>query len=316
VADDLDKELYNKLWDNINNKDTRVWQFISFYGATIGIILGGSATGGFLGVGVLFISIFSFWALSFVYSSEWWSARNRLMVQAIEDRYPKVADHIPSFYKSPRFTTEEINFVSIWVITFIQLFFMSFLIYLVDGHLLCSNASREPVYRGMCELSTRNEWLLLVLLKLLFGFLLMWSFTQREKRVNDYWGLADDFRKRRQRESGYAGCFNMSEDELRSGRLADKARYANYYSLTAMLLILLHSDLAYDRDVLLPRGAYAATISIFVATGVLIGFIARTLQVNEPDLEVGPLLGWNRSWVRVLQVLFIAEAAVAAVMIS
>ncbi|MEA3029101.1 MAG: hypothetical protein QOJ53_310 [Sphingomonadales bacterium] len=345
MANDLDKELYNKLWDNINNKDARVWQFISFYGATIGIILGGSATGGFLGLGILLIVIFSFWVLSLIYSSEWWSARNRLMVQAIEDTSKALSDNIPSFYRSG-FTTDEVNRVSIMVITFIQLFFMVFLIYSVDGNLFCHNVAADSIYRGICQWSGRYEWVLLVSLKFLFGFLLMWTFTQRQKRVRDYWNLVGDFRKRRHglapdlapdpaaasapapaqgqaeaqaqalAQSRYAGHFNIPNNEFRQRRLADGVSYASYSFLTFMLVILISSDLLHDIDIIMPSWGRWLLIGIFAVIGIAIDIVARCVQFNHPKWEVPALLTLELSYMGVAQILFIAVGAVAAVLIS
>ena len=344
MAEDLDKELYNKLWDNINNKDARVWQFISFYGATIGIILGGTASGGFLGLGILLIVIFSFWVLSLIYSSEWWSARNRLMVQAIEDTSKALADNVPSFYR-PGFTTDEVNRVSIMVITFIQLLFMVFLIYSIDGNLFCHNIAGDSIYVGICRWSGRYEGALLVFLKFLFGFLLIWTFTQRQKRVVEYWGIVADFRLRRhgqapdpagaparaQAQSQYVGYFRMSDDDFRKHRLADGVSYSSYFWLTFMLAILIGSDLLHDADIVIPAGYRWLLMSIFVLIGMGIGLVAYFVQFKHPKWEVPPLLDWkplrrgltlrqawseNGSWMRVAQLLFIAVGAVAAVVIS
>lgn len=237
------------------------------------------------------------------------------MIGTIEDDSPELKKHIPKLYQSPKFTTEEINPVSIWVITAIQLFFMVFLIYSVDGNLFCSNVSKEAVYREICGLSTPYEWILLLALKLLFGFLLIWSFTQRQKRVQEYWDLVKDFKDRRD-TSGYSGYFAISDVEIRKQRLADNRSYLSYFSLTFMLTILILSDILHDVDIIMPTLARWIIVSVFIVTGIAIGAVARFLQLKNPWLEVPPLLGWDGGVMRIAQMLFIAEGAVAAALIT
>ena len=44
MSNNFEKELYNKLWENINNKDMRVWGFLSLYAASIAIVLSGDVS--------------------------------------------------------------------------------------------------------------------------------------------------------------------------------------------------------------------------------------------------------------------------------
>ena len=126
--------LYDKLWENIVNKENRLWTFLTVYGAGIGIILGTGTTESFrLPAGCL-ILVLTYWAMELIIDADWWSVRNRLMIGRIEKRFGDATKGIiPSFYHSPGYHGEGIHKASLLALALIGFFiFLSSLGYL-DG---------------------------------------------------------------------------------------------------------------------------------------------------------------------------------------
>jgi hypothetical protein len=116
--------LYDKLWENINQKESRVWTFLSVYGAVIAIAVGSESVKALGFYGVFAVLLLTYWAIQIVFSADWWSIRNRLMVGRIERRFPHaVAGLIPRQYEQPAYSTDALNGISLLVLTLIAWLF-------------------------------------------------------------------------------------------------------------------------------------------------------------------------------------------------
>jgi hypothetical protein len=107
--------LYNKLWENINSKDTRLWTFLSIYGAAVALAFGAGKLVDMELYAALIILILTLWALFIVLNADWWDHRNRLMVAGIEEKFPEATRGvIPSAYKGVRVVfMDRLNQVSV-----------------------------------------------------------------------------------------------------------------------------------------------------------------------------------------------------------
>jgi hypothetical protein len=95
--------LYNKLWENINNKDTRLWTFLSIYGAAVALAFGAGKLIDMQVYASFLVLILTFWALFIVLNADWWDLRNRLMVAGIEHKFPEATRGvIPASYRGVR----------------------------------------------------------------------------------------------------------------------------------------------------------------------------------------------------------------------
>ena len=113
--------LYNKLWENINNKDTRLWTFLSIYGAAVALAFGTGKLAGTELYASFVILVLTVWALFIVLNSTWWDHRNRLMVGGIEDKFPEaIRGVVPRSYKVIGvFSLDPLNYVSVVLLVII-----------------------------------------------------------------------------------------------------------------------------------------------------------------------------------------------------
>jgi hypothetical protein len=67
---DLRANLYDKLWENMANKDGRVWTFLSFYGAALAFFFGGDNRTELRLLGLPVIFAISVWTIQIILSAE------------------------------------------------------------------------------------------------------------------------------------------------------------------------------------------------------------------------------------------------------
>ncbi len=173
--------LYDKLWDNINEKEATVWTFLSVYGAVIGLALG-SATFKSIGIyGVFAALLLTYWAAHIVLNADWWSIRNRAMVSRIERRFPNARKGvIPTFYSGPRYTNQPLNGISLLVLMFIAyfLYLKTILTYF-----------ESDTIRSLSTLAQIS------LLQFVFVALAYNALAIEEGNLHDYFTTYDDLRK-------------------------------------------------------------------------------------------------------------------------
>src|SRR5262245_55897457 len=122
-AKDVLVALFNKLWDNINNKDTRLWTFLSIYGGGVALAFTVGKLANFELYAFIVILVLTMWALSIVANATWWDLRNRLMIGGIENRFPgSLPGVIPSIYRRLGFPEmDALNRQSAYVLGFVAL---------------------------------------------------------------------------------------------------------------------------------------------------------------------------------------------------
>jgi hypothetical protein len=106
--------LYDALWENMRSKESRLWTFLSLYGAAVGLVFAGgqvSQTPGADLFAIVIVMGLTTWAVLIILNSIWWSARNQLMVSQIEKRYPKgIKGIVPRiYYNDPQFSSEQLS---------------------------------------------------------------------------------------------------------------------------------------------------------------------------------------------------------------
>src|SRR5215831_7579548 len=97
--------LYDKLWENMNAKEERLWTFLSFYGAAIALAF---AAGEFVGIEIyalIIILALTTWAVLIITNANWWYYRNLLMVTRIEAQFSEaVKGVVTKRYRNPPFS--------------------------------------------------------------------------------------------------------------------------------------------------------------------------------------------------------------------
>ena len=116
-APDLLKSLYDKLWTNVWNKENRVWMFLSFYSAGVALALNSGLLTQFGLLAPFIVVQLTAWGVHIIIDADWWSIRNRLMVEQIERRYRhQFIAVVPSEYQEPRFSADQLYRFSILVL--------------------------------------------------------------------------------------------------------------------------------------------------------------------------------------------------------
>ena len=110
--------LYDKLWTNIVHKESRVWTFLTVYGAAIGIVIGVGLAGNLQPITTLVILILTYWAGELIIDTDWWSIRNKAMIIQIEKNFPAQTDSvIPEYYQDAKFSSSSLYNVSLLIFT-------------------------------------------------------------------------------------------------------------------------------------------------------------------------------------------------------
>ena len=132
---EFQRHVYDKLWENINQKENRLWTFLAVYGGAIGIAFGtGAAQNLKPEIGFVLLSL-TYWALEIILGAEWWSARNRLMIRGIELQNQKaIVGVIPTFYIRGGYIVEPLLNASLLIISAVGLIIFSMSVKAFDGN--------------------------------------------------------------------------------------------------------------------------------------------------------------------------------------
>ncbi len=168
--------LYDKLWENITNKENRLWSFLAFYGVAIGIVLGTTDSNTLSFETGLCLIIITYWAAEITFSAEWWSVRNRLMVQGIERRvYQATRGIIPSVYKAPNYRSEHLHSITLLVLAAFGLIIFSV---------------SMGLFKPEDNLKSLFELLKLLMLYITLVVTLIRFADMRESKINKYHGIS------------------------------------------------------------------------------------------------------------------------------
>jgi hypothetical protein len=102
--------LYDKLWENMDSKEARLWNYLSVYGAAIALAF---AVGEFADIQLYALAVIlalTVWALLIIINANWWYRRNQLIVTRIENKFPEaVRGVVPKSYRDdPRFSFDRL----------------------------------------------------------------------------------------------------------------------------------------------------------------------------------------------------------------
>jgi hypothetical protein len=171
--------LFNKLWDNINNKDSRLWTFLSLYGAGVTVIFTVGKVTNFELYAAVIIEVMTLWALAIIANATWWDIRNRLMVVAIEKKFPTALQGVvPRAYTAIHTPgMDRLNRASAVILALVAL-----TLYL---------RAVWPLLRAG-SVASGDVLLPLLLLYLLFGGGVFWWVERTDAIVREYYKLAGD----------------------------------------------------------------------------------------------------------------------------
>lgn len=213
---DLKTQIFIKLWDNINNKDARVWTFFSFYGATLALFFGSNTSleVRILGLPVMFL--ISVWTIELVLSAEWWLARNQLMIARLEiTEEEDLKGIVPRYYQYPGYRVETVMRFSLFVLSLITLFIFIYANFLLGSYVPVTAKDDQGQLLGKLVGLVRPA--LLVGLDCAAIFAITYCVAKRERQINDYWRLVAEFQKEHLKDE--AGVKAVQTD---SGKLTDE----------------------------------------------------------------------------------------------
>lgn len=117
--------LYDKLWENMGAKESRLWNYLSIYGAAVALTLGAGKFSGEQLAAVMIVLGLTTWAVLIVVNANWWYQRNRLIVTQIEKRFspgPELDGIIPRSYRDGIFQFDRLYRGSVLILTAIAVF--------------------------------------------------------------------------------------------------------------------------------------------------------------------------------------------------
>jgi hypothetical protein len=127
---DVDKKdfllhLYDKLWENMDSKEGRLWNFLGLYGVGIAVAFGAGRLAGLELSALIVVLILSYWAVLIVVNANWWYYRNLLMVTRVEKEFEAgLIGVVPKFYReSPPFQFDRLHRGTIHILLFIGTLF-------------------------------------------------------------------------------------------------------------------------------------------------------------------------------------------------
>ena len=237
-------QLHAKLWENINTRESRIYTFLGIYGAALGVLYSTSAP---VGVGIpggIVMLLLSLWAARIITTADWWSVRNRLMIQRIEDMFPEVCDSaVPSSYRQYGYSSESLNRFSVGLVAAAALVLYSSVGYgLVAPH---------------CPLS----YFKLSGLAFLAAFLLYSTshiVAKRMSNIRQYWDLVN----------GYSQVEHLKQrtcaDQVKYGGVGEATAYiATVQLLTSGLIILDRQLCCLSAKLVIPSVLGAAACVLF-----------------------------------------------------
>ncbi len=133
VPDDRDYliNLYNQLWNNLIGAETRLLQFLGFYGVVLGLLIGSAPDHIPVDAPVIAIVFASVWAAHVAIDANHWARRNHALVALVERRLA-AQDTLnflfPASYRQPRYGISSIYqihlsfFLVVCLLTISQLF--------------------------------------------------------------------------------------------------------------------------------------------------------------------------------------------------
>ncbi len=240
------RDLYNKLWDNINNKDARVWTFLSFFGATIGLFFSARVSDEIRALGLPILVLLNYWAINLVIIAEWWSARNRVMIGEIERQEKELYQFVPDYYRDPAFSSDASPisyFVLIAIMFVIMVMSVNFVLFFeTDGV--------EKTYEGIIDknlstLFSENGYWISNALSAIYIWLGGVIVLSREKTIDDFFKLIRHFENRTEKLASEPKVTRPSSDWSRK-TLKDiapawkKARAENSWRWQFCFVVLLY----------------------------------------------------------------------------
>src|SRR5918912_2151070 len=106
--------IYDALWENMRSKESRLWTFLSIYGAAVGLVFAGGQVSDIPGAdlfAIVIVMALSTWAVLIILNANWWYYRNQLMVSRIENKYPDaVKGIVPKiYYENPTYRFDQLS---------------------------------------------------------------------------------------------------------------------------------------------------------------------------------------------------------------
>ncbi len=114
--------LYNKLWENMDSKEGRLWSYLSIYGAAVALTFTAGHYGGIELYTLIIALALTMWAVLIVLNANWWYYRNLLIVSRIENKFSAtLAGIIPKFYGDVKYNFDRLYRGSLLVLVIIAM---------------------------------------------------------------------------------------------------------------------------------------------------------------------------------------------------
>lgn len=122
--------LYDALWENMRSKESRLWTFLSLYGAAVGLVFAGGQVSQVPGAdlfAMLIVMALTTWAVLIILNANWWYYRNQLIVSRIEIQFPDtVKGIVPRIYhENPKYRYDQLSKGSILLLSLLLLLLYS-----------------------------------------------------------------------------------------------------------------------------------------------------------------------------------------------
>jgi hypothetical protein len=228
-APDLTSNLYDKLWENIHNKEARVWTFLSFYGAAITLFFSTNVSNDLRILGFPIVLLISFWAINFVLQAEWWGVRNLLMIRRIQASSPSIAAIVPSKYQSSSYDPDTLYCLSLMVLGAMSAVVFSSFLFFLEKHDECAISRTSDL--ELCKLILNNRCFIELAIRGIGILLLFCMFGTREKHIDQYWNLVLGYRR--------TDGVSVNDVELAKAWRRDRSKYSHRFQLFALLAFVI-----------------------------------------------------------------------------
>jgi hypothetical protein len=264
-GEELRLRVYDKLWENIIHKENRLWTFLAIYGAAVGFIVAQDTENlrEFRDPAYFVLLLLTYWAAEIIIDSEWWSVRNRLMVQGIEKVHQEALKGvIPTFYNDVGYHGESLHGASIVIVCAVGLS-----AYFVALHNIVAeeNWVAAATWAGILYLTA--------------GLALMRCMHMRERRLMDYYSV---FRNLNEQTKAF------QEDRVGEQQRVDirKLTWRRWVGLVYMVVVVVTFGCSWG--VMSQASSWAFGIAQFLILSIGVSQYGEYVEVRKGCVGMSP----------------------------
>ena len=156
------------------------------------------------------ILLLTYWAAEIILNSEWWSARNRLMIRGIERKFSEgTMGVIPTYYQDPKYVVESIHDVSLFVFGALGL-----IVYILHiGN-----------FKNTTDVVNFKELVSITSIYAVFVILLSKCLHTREKHIHEFYELAFDLNDQEIKRKDHSHPAGLEPESILKNKLEDKKK--------------------------------------------------------------------------------------------